>query len=575
MDYSGSEEMVLKMKISSATLLLLHSFALNIFPVRGGFQSGPRTGNAYAGSIAYDPSSNQIYVSGATYETQGASEPNSQTSCFLGSLSLPDLEWIDQKSFGSPDIQESCTAIALSTSSAIVVGSTLKGGLYTNQGTNNAQQYGFVMNVGLKENEIGSALSGVSLQNFRVQSPISVTTHGSQVFVSSVHADEYSRRDTASEEYIAPTYGAIIQEYTLDGSTLKRGWMQQVSETHATNVYVGGSLVKQNSLLVVGSTTGEKSWQDGYVTRHDLETGDLADTKAHTYIMWGDMITGICDDQNDPDSFYVVGTSRTDDNLSPVLTKMSLATLSSIWVKSLPPTSADDQDSAKAYGLACQVSGDVVYAAGTVEDSAHLENEESLGDEDIFVAQFEVESGALNWIRQVGSSGKDTLAHGGGLAVDSTGNAIVYGSTKGSLFREKAGESYSDIFVVALEKSDGSNVIPSDGSKDGKVALEKPDGSNVIPSDESKDGKGHDGGSSTIQGADTGSTTGFTNDEDQDSPTGFWIVLYCILLLSLLIGLVVGQMMMINDLGDGTETNAEANRKYRLRKNLAPYRDIV
>ena len=50
----------------------------------------------------------------------------------------------------------------------------------------------------------------------------------------------------------------------------------------------------------------------------------------------------------------------------------------------------------------------------------------SSGSDDIFVAQLQGASGSLNWIRQVGSSEKDTLAHGDGLAVDAMGNAVLW-----------------------------------------------------------------------------------------------------------------------------------------------------
>jgi hypothetical protein len=391
-------------------------------------------------------------------------------------LSLPDLEWIDQSSFGSPDIPEACTAVAIGSSSAVVIGSTEKGGLYTDQGTNNdAQQYGFVMNVGLQQNAIGNPLSGVSLQTSRIQSPISVTISGSHVFVASISSNDSKLSSdpnlTSRQQYGPTTYGTLIHKFTLDGSSLNHNWMQQVSDSSTSNVYVGGLLVKENILLIVGSTTGEEYWEDGYITKHDLDTGDLAGSQSQLRHMWGEILTSICDDPNDPDSFYVVGTGRTSGDLFPSLNKISLDTLSSVWTESLRPINPKRDVYATAHGLACQVSGDMVYVAGTVEDGAHLANVHSSGSDDIFVAQFQSASGSLNWIQQVGSSEKDTLAHGVGLAVDAMGNAILYGSTNGSFFREKEGESHTDIFVATFQKSDGSHAsLFSGNSQDAEAS---------------------------------------------------------------------------------------------------------
>jgi hypothetical protein len=58
----------------------------------------------------------------------------------------------------------------------------------------------------------------------------------------------------------------------------------------------------------------------------------------------------------------------------------------------------------------------------------------------VFVRQLNKVEGSIQWIQQVGgSSGTTTttvtlLAQGGDLAVNTEGNAILYGTTNGSLF---------------------------------------------------------------------------------------------------------------------------------------------
>jgi hypothetical protein len=57
------------------------------------------------------------------------------------------------------------------------------------------------------------------------------------------------------------------------------------------------------------------------------------------------------------------------------------------------------------------------------------------------------------------------LAPGGGLAVDGQGNAILYGTTDGAMFRNKAATSTSsDIFVLTMKQSDGSHAAPMSNS---------------------------------------------------------------------------------------------------------------
>ena len=90
-----------------------------------------------------------------------------------------------------------------------------------------------------------------------------------------------------------------------------------------------------------------------------------------------------------------------------------------------------------------------VYVAGTTDRG--LEGTTQAGTSDAFVVKFS-HSGALLWVRQLGSSGADTL--GNAIATDASGNVYVAGTTSGALGgTTKAG--LKDAFLVKYG-SDGA-----------------------------------------------------------------------------------------------------------------------
>jgi hypothetical protein len=104
------------------------------------------------------------------------------------------------------------------------------------------------------------------------------------------------------------------------------------------------------------------------------------------------------------------------------------------------------------------VAGDVVYVTGVVEKGAGMvqgqETKTSQGGDDIWVSQMQVSDGTVNWMQQVGTSGDEHVARNGGIVTDNDGNAIVFGDTTGSLYRDRAysTSSNSDLFVMQLLK---------------------------------------------------------------------------------------------------------------------------
>lgn len=97
-----------------------------------------------------------------------------------------------------------------------------------------------------------------------------------------------------------------------------------------------------------------------------------------------------------------------------------------------------------------------------------IENQpKSFGGDDVWVARLDSSTGDIDWLRHIGTSGKENLARNSGILADMDGNPVVYGDTTGELFRIKErlghgiiGGSFefgeSDLFVVTLDKNDGS-----------------------------------------------------------------------------------------------------------------------
>ncbi|CAB9508328.1 expressed unknown protein [Seminavis robusta] len=193
---------------------------------------------------------------------------------------------------------------------------------------------------------------------------------------------------------------------------------------------------------------------------------------------------------------YVVGTTQGklagDRNGGAVIIKLDLQTMNAYWKRQIPGFNVQ--------GLSCQVlvdvpsygttieaeSRDLLYVAGEVHGHMTVEladgrqvNTDGHGETDIWVAQMRASDGKINWLHQIGTSNQDRLAKNvnnpmltegrqevsmgqtgsgkGALALDRHGNAIVYGTTTGSLARSKdPGDRIRDIFVLRLHRDDGS-----------------------------------------------------------------------------------------------------------------------
>lgn len=486
-------------------------------------QTGPDVGPTYAGGMYYSESTNSIYLAGATYGSFDGPgvQGTSFSSCFYGVMSLPNLEWRERNVYGTSSAPEACSAVSLtsvdSTVTAIVVGSTEDGGLLTSLGTNQAKQYGMALDLA----SLGGRfeLQGGAIMNENpVQFPISVESSGTSAWVVSMTAkdatvnpdfdktstDERPNLTTGGIYKYGSKYRIAIDKYTIQRagganadavleSSMQLKWRKPFETADQESIYVSDLITVQggSSLIVVGSTKGTKNAadMDGIMAKIDPEEGTFqADARGDRAVAYfasvtgsDDWILGACPDPDDNQAFYVVGATqgkmdkdasrdRKDVTVHAVAAKIHVDKLTAIWVKQFSVTHASGTDekgaAASAFGCSVIPGTGTMYIAGNVENGAVMDqgNQKSAGRDDIFVAKLLTKDGDTAWMKQVGSNGDDRVAHGGGVKVDANGNAVVYGDTNGSLFRDRSSDGssqhYSDLFVMVFNQADGSHLDP-------------------------------------------------------------------------------------------------------------------
>ena len=480
------------------------------------FQSGSDIGPSYAGGMSYDLERNELYITGSTNHDDGSSKAKS--SCFVGVIQLSDMELEEYTVFGTPNTVEACSTIEISEHegfrASVIAGVTEKGGLF-NDFANNADaiQYAFVLDA---EGSTSNNLVGGVMDRDVVQHPMAIKTDSinNQVYVVSMNSQEavidpsYKEREDMEYPNLTtggyPKYGSsfsvVVNRFTFSHveatgaltETMELEYSKVLDlendngSVFATDIMTIGG--ENPMLLVVGSTreSQKNPAMDGFIAKVNPQDGKLVD--AVTFVATSDgrdaWITKACEDPNDKNSFYIVGgtmgvldetVERSEDDYAvhAFVSKMNISNMSTIWTKqfSISQTASDDDDKefGAALALGCNVVAgeNLVYVAGVVEHGATIdfdaEPQISSGSDDIFVVQLNTRNGSIRWLKQVGSSGMDRLARGGGVVSDKFGNAIVFGDTTGHMmYRPQSQDSKtsSDIFVLLLGKVDGAYELP-------------------------------------------------------------------------------------------------------------------
>eukprot|EP00531_Pseudo-nitzschia_arenysensis_P009071 CAMPEP_0116153894 /NCGR_PEP_ID=MMETSP0329-20121206/21488_1 /TAXON_ID=697910 /ORGANISM="Pseudo-nitzschia arenysensis, Strain B593" /LENGTH=1785 /DNA_ID=CAMNT_0003650833 /DNA_START=191 /DNA_END=5549 /DNA_ORIENTATION=- len=469
---------------------------------------------SYAGGMHYDQFTNAIYLTGATYTVDN--ERVSKTSqCFFGIATLPQLQWKQTETMGSSRAPEACSSISLANydgeSEPIIVGSSEKAGLLDNLRTaRRTSQYGMVLDL---QNNGGffDLVGGTVVDDDNVQFPVKVIGDDDKVYLVSMvsKSDEvqpdaeksdgrkYPNLTTGGIQKYGSQYEILVERHTITReadlpagsteSTMKLDWRKPLETADQRSIFVSGMAVIDggDALVVVGSTQGaaEDDDFDGIMAKVSTGNGSFASegpqSRSVAYFSSvsgaNDWILSVCPDIDDDRYFYVTGATggqmddsveKADDDVTvhAVVSKIQASTLNIVWTTQYEVTHASgstDQEAASvALGCAKVPDKGYLYVAGDVENGAILEGaSQSAGGDDIFVAMLDANSGEKIWTKQVGSSGDDRVARGGGIIADADGNAVVFGDTTGSFFRMRGrGSSFtSDLFLVTFNQEDGSH----------------------------------------------------------------------------------------------------------------------
>jgi hypothetical protein len=498
------------MQFSKLSLLgLLYQQAITDNGVSAsGVQSGPNPGSIYAGGMIYDTSDDMAYATGITYEEATGDEVVA-SSCFVSEIDMIDWSWDKTEVLGTPTVLESCQSLSMiDKTTLVVIGNSEPTGLHS---IDSNKMTGFSMAVDKHSLTENSGFSLKTSSASKIPFPTNIVTNGDNIYIAALTStDDVPSSASASAsaspfpDWIEnPKYGSSLDMTIIklglrqseflgvpDGEVeMTEEWVKEFPVDPEANgvvprVYIGGMIVKNDNFLVVaGSTRGlgvglgpaAGDDEDGFLTLVDIATGELLSGRKNNERIGSeedDVISGICDDPNDPDSFYVVGATKGDmdgiqDNqldieagsLQGFIQKMNANTLHGRWTVQFGAKNAELETA--AYALGCVVSGGAVYVAGVVEGSAGMVQGQdviqSFGGDDMWVAQLDGVEGTVNWLKQVGTDGDDQLARHGGIFADSEGNAVLFGDTTGSLYRTRdADEVNTDVFVMVLDNDDGN-----------------------------------------------------------------------------------------------------------------------
>lgn len=480
----------------------------------GGLQSGPdATGSSKVADAVLDVNSGHLWLTGSTRgQFWTNDEVDGADSCYVALVQLEgdnSLHFVYSLDLSAEQgVSESCTSIALDGNKMYLSGTMEKNGILEDLRHKGAtiptKVFGMLMelDVAPDEDEILGLVGGRVLQDEVVVVPTQLdnTVGDDFLYLVSLQSEIYEDGPGSATAQVphADTFaiskwhklGNVTYDKTrlqrtfgLDGFSLSYG--TQGDETIAS---LAGVIKKDDVVVVAGSSLGgglaygghgtSSGNMDGFITTFAPETGTLErSTRIMSVDQGDDYILSMCDIPTDPAHIYIVGatTGRLDTNVPPTtgalqgfLQKLEIQSLQPVWTVQITADNNDDRPP-HVRGFSCAVTrdGDDIYLAGSVENDAVVPlsgTTASFGETDVFVGLFSTQDGTQQWIRQLGSTGNDSLAtHGGGVLVDLEGNAIMVGHTDGSLHRRRqANDSMFDIFVATFVRSNGAYKIPHD-----------------------------------------------------------------------------------------------------------------
>jgi len=285
-------------------------------------------------------------------------------------------------------------------------------------------------------------------------------------------------------------------EYRYVTEPLQQQWGREFVADQ-TSVQVS-SLLHRNSdngnvLIVAGSTRGSGFGlgestdfsMSGFITIVDATLGMVLRNRRVSSVSPGstsDHILGLCQDKEN--HLYAVGMTngemnnaqqssqgpRSESIFQAFLQKINAETLNVIWTRTLA-AETDGTHPGSVHGMSCAVTpdGSHVYLAGTVKDGAAILTQNgsttttairSSGHDDLFVAQYKANDGAVRFVKQLGTQHNDRLAAGQGVVCDKFGDAILLGNTQGSFLNpaDKTNTFVNDVIVISIDRTNGDHV---------------------------------------------------------------------------------------------------------------------
>jgi len=441
-------------------------------------------------------------------------------NCFIGAVSLTNND--KTLRFLSKQILEGaiCQNLSLNSkeSQLLLLATAEEGGLFTETrqtGTTRATQYGLIAPLLFAADGAQAILQpGLLLHDDPVQYPKALVMdpfHDDFAYLVSMHSDskEENTHTTIDSEpnftYLrkyGSSYFITIRRILFNDKKIlpNRAWSKEYAVTPQNsveaNVVVSNMIYSKGNLLLVGYTEGSGtafgndvgSGISGFVSKFDTETGNIQDTPARVSLGTASntftLLYDVCAESKDAEYIYI--TAFTSEK-EIILIKMHAELLDIEW--QAPLTTNQD-----VHDLMCAVdpSSEVVYMAGVVADGGTVSHTTSstisLGRDDVFVTQISADSGAVNWLRQLGTTKDDRVAsiH----VLTEQGGLLMFGDSSGSLLASASKNSEVWIAQIPWDGSlptttEVSSQVSNDG---GNVPIGQPvydDGDQIIPPDDS------------------------------------------------------------------------------------------
>ena len=381
-------------------------------------------------------------------------------------------------------------------------------------------------------------IGGKMLTGFAVQYPVKVTTiSDTDIAVASLVTDDASLNLQAKLQQGLGEVGDFepmfeygnffdvrVERLSFLGESkpvMQRVWSKTFSTTSGRGAHVTSLAYDflDDNVIFGGSTHGRGDAFgkfdplqsdgvdfDGYVTKleassgeiRELEDGSKAAFRLETHPGKDEFVNSMCAHGR---ALYIVGSTDSiidptferkddektgpDNKMDAFIQKRQMGNMRVVWTRQISATNMTgnmDLDNQHVEGLGCAVNhdADIVYLSGVVSNGASVvEGEPGVGENDVFVYALNGLSGTPSEkfpITQVGSFSDDLLAKdNGGIAIDQYGNAILYGTSRGSLVKKKEignsrfAQSYSDIFLMSFLVDGAEHVQPIERPGTGPV----------------------------------------------------------------------------------------------------------